>query len=48
LGHQLDKPLPFYVRTYDYNFVKRNPITVIKKMNSKLKVYYQKRKIDGL
>jgi hypothetical protein len=48
LGHQLDKPLPFYVRTYDYNFVKRNPITVIKKMNAKLKVYYQKREIQGL
>ena len=48
LGHQLEKPLPFYVRTYDYNFVKRNPITVIKKMNAKLKVYYQKRKIEEL
>jgi hypothetical protein len=46
LGQQLEKPLPFYVRTYDYNFIKRNPITVIKKMNAKLKVYHQKREIE--
>ncbi len=44
-GNQLPKPFPYYVRTYDAIWLRRNPITVVKKMNSKLKSYYSRRAI---
>jgi len=45
-GVQLPKPFPYYVRTYDDIWLRRNPITVVKKMNSKLKSYYSRRAIN--